>query len=177
MGVVSTDESFPRRRRGVQEGRMQAVAMLVSAVQDLMDELKISPTTALDNRILGSVPISSPSGHLVLQTPEVRSVRLASACTVGLSCFEGGADCSPHVSKQPRAVASPADRLRSCFLRCPFRIAHGVIGGYRPECADRADRKKRRASRPESESSGSESNVTVAKISFFRCLTSGAEYR
>lgn len=51
---------------------MQNIAGLVSTVQELMEELKISATTALDNRILGSVPTPSPSGHLVLQTPEVR---------------------------------------------------------------------------------------------------------
>lgn len=147
--MVSTDELFPGRRRD-QEGRMQAVASLVGTVQDLMDELKISPTTALDNRILGSVPITSASGHVVLQTPEVGSLRLASARTVGWSCFEGGASPSPHISKQPRTAASPADCFRSCFLRCSPRIAHGVIGGYRQECIERADGKKRRASRPES---------------------------
>lgn len=54
-----------------QEDRMQTVATLVSTVQELMDELKISPTTALDNRILGSLAIPSSSGAPVLQTTEV----------------------------------------------------------------------------------------------------------
>lgn len=50
---------------------MQTVASLVSTVQDLMEELKISATTALDNRILGSLAIPSSTGVPVLQTTEV----------------------------------------------------------------------------------------------------------
>ncbi|CAM9223821.1 unnamed protein product, partial [Hapterophycus canaliculatus] len=52
------------------EDRMQTVASLVSTVQDLMEELKISATTALDNRILGSLAIPSSTGVPVLQTTE-----------------------------------------------------------------------------------------------------------
>lgn len=50
---------------------MQTVASLVSTVQDLMEELKISATTPLDNRILGSLAIPSSTGAPVLQTTEV----------------------------------------------------------------------------------------------------------
>lgn len=50
---------------------MQTVATLVSAVQDLMEELKISPSNALDNRILGSLAIPSSNGTPVLQSTEV----------------------------------------------------------------------------------------------------------
>lgn len=57
----------------VQEYRMQTVATLVSAVQDLMEELKISASTALDNRILGSLAIPSSNGTPVLQSTEVLS--------------------------------------------------------------------------------------------------------
>ncbi|CAM9095244.1 unnamed protein product, partial [Laminaria digitata] len=52
------------------EYRMQTVATLVSAVQDLMEELKISPSNALDNRILGSLAIPSSNGTPVLQSTE-----------------------------------------------------------------------------------------------------------
>lgn len=58
---------------------MQTVASLVSTVQDLMEELKISATTALDNRILGSLAVPSSTGVPVLQTTEVR-VDLSAAC-------------------------------------------------------------------------------------------------
>lgn len=61
----------------VQEYRMQTVATLVSAVQDLMEELKISASTALDNRILGSLAIPSSNGTPVLQSTEVHSSRIA----------------------------------------------------------------------------------------------------
>lgn len=60
-----------------QEDRMQTVASLVSTVQGLMEELKISATTALDNRILGSLAIPSSTGAPVLQTTEVPYVRVA----------------------------------------------------------------------------------------------------
>lgn len=53
---------------------MQTVATLVSAVQDLMEELKISPSSALDNRILGSLAIPSSNGTPVLQSTEVRII-------------------------------------------------------------------------------------------------------
>lgn len=56
---------------------MQTVASLVSTVQSLMEELKISATTALDNRILGSLAIPSSTGAPVLQTTEVPYVRVA----------------------------------------------------------------------------------------------------
>lgn len=52
---------------------MQTVATLVSSVQDLMEELKISASTALDNRILGSLAIPSSNGTPVLQSTEVFS--------------------------------------------------------------------------------------------------------
>eukprot|EP00752_Nemacystus_decipiens_P008014 g7161.t1 len=52
------------------EDRMQTVASLVSTVQDLMEELKISAMTPLDNRILGSLAIPSSTGAPVLQTTE-----------------------------------------------------------------------------------------------------------
>lgn len=60
---------------------MQTVASLVSTVQDLMEELKISATTALDNRILGSLAIPSSTGVPVLQTTEVCLGSLLDAVT------------------------------------------------------------------------------------------------
>ena len=53
---------------------MQTVASLVSTVQDLMEELKISAATPLDNRILGSLAIPSSTGAPVLQTTEVMHI-------------------------------------------------------------------------------------------------------
>lgn len=60
----------------VQEDRMQTVASLVSRVQDLMDQLKISVATDLDKRIQGSLAIPSSSGAPALQTTEVRKWRI-----------------------------------------------------------------------------------------------------
>lgn len=54
-----------------QEDRMHTVASLVSTIQELMDELKISAATPLDNRILGSLAIPSSNGVPVLQNAEV----------------------------------------------------------------------------------------------------------
>lgn len=50
---------------------MQTVVSLVSLIQELMQELKISATTALDNRVLGSLAIPSSTGAPVLQSTEV----------------------------------------------------------------------------------------------------------
>lgn len=55
---------------------MQTVAAAVRSVQELMEELKILPTTPLDNRILGSLAVPSPSGVPILQTTEVLIVAL-----------------------------------------------------------------------------------------------------
>lgn len=52
---------------------MQMVADLVRSVQELMQELQTSPTTELDNRVLGSLAFSSPSGKPELRTTEVHS--------------------------------------------------------------------------------------------------------
>lgn len=53
---------------------MQTVASLVREIQELMEDLKISPTTTLDNRILGSLAIPSAEGTPVLQTTEVLTI-------------------------------------------------------------------------------------------------------
>lgn len=66
---------------------MQTVASLVSTVQGLMEELKISATTALDNRILGSLAIPSSTGAPVLQTTEVPYVRVACHSTLILRLY------------------------------------------------------------------------------------------
>lgn len=55
----------------LQEDRMQTVASIVRSIQELMEELQISPTTPLDNRVLGSLAIPSAEGIPILQTTEV----------------------------------------------------------------------------------------------------------
>ena len=55
----------------LQEDRMTTIISLVTSIQELMEELKITASTPLDNRILGSLAIPSASGVPVLQTAEV----------------------------------------------------------------------------------------------------------
>ncbi|CAM9431919.1 unnamed protein product [Ascophyllum nodosum] len=52
------------------EDRMTTIISLVTSIQELMEELKITASTPLDNRILGSLAIPSASGVPVLQTAE-----------------------------------------------------------------------------------------------------------
>lgn len=112
----------------VQEDRMQTVATLVSAVQDLMEELKISASTALDNRILGSLAIPSSNGTPVLQSTEVCILYVTSyrqppaaelifnmycsyAAVSGVSYTSN--PCTWYTSFEPRFVASVDFNLRS----------------------------------------------------------------
>lgn len=71
LWVFSSRMLFAPAHLDRQEDRMQTVADIVRSVQELMDELKITATTPLDNRILGSLAIPSPEGPPVLQTTEV----------------------------------------------------------------------------------------------------------
>ncbi|CAM9126956.1 unnamed protein product [Choristocarpus tenellus] len=66
------------------EERMQTVAEVVHGIQVLMGELKMTATTELDNRVLGSLAHPACTGVPVLQTTE----RTASSVGIGQAALE-----------------------------------------------------------------------------------------
>ncbi|CAM9160246.1 unnamed protein product [Discosporangium mesarthrocarpum] len=66
------------------EDRMRTIAELVHGIQILMSELKMTVSTELDNRVMGSLGHPSPSGAPTLQSTE----RTASSVGIGRVALE-----------------------------------------------------------------------------------------